>query len=122
MLSNDAKSCYDRIVHAAASLSMQRVGMPTEPIIMMFSTIQELTHTVRSVHGDSTRSYSGKLWGVPIHGTGQGNGASPSIWAVVSTPILNMLRKEGYGAIFELPITHEQCWVVGFAFVASGSD
>ena len=28
-----------------------------------------------------------------------------------------MLRKEGYGTIFESPITHEQCWVVGFAFV-----
>ena len=54
LLSNDAKSCYDRILHATASLSMQRIGMPQEPIICMFSTIQNLTHTVRTVYGDST--------------------------------------------------------------------
>ena len=83
----------------------------------MFSTIQNLTHTVRMVYGDSERSYNGKLWFTPIHGTGQGNGASPAIWAVVSTPILNMLRVEGYGAFFECPITKEKAEVVGFAFV-----
>ncbi len=27
----------------------------------------------------------------PMHGVGQGNGAGPAIWAVVSTTILNML-------------------------------
>jgi hypothetical protein len=30
---NDAKSCYDRIVHSVASMAMQRVGAPVEPII-----------------------------------------------------------------------------------------
>ena len=39
---NDAKSCYDRIVHSVASLAMQRVGAPVEPIICMFTTIQNL--------------------------------------------------------------------------------
>ena len=57
------------------------------------------------------------MWFTPIHGTGQGNGASPAIWAVVSTPILNMLRAEGYGAFFECPITKERAEMVGFAFV-----
>jgi hypothetical protein len=37
--SNDAKSCYNRIVHSIASLSMQRVKVPPGPIICMFSTI-----------------------------------------------------------------------------------
>ena len=49
--SNDAKSCYDRIVHSIASLSMQRVGVPIPPIVCMFVTLQNLRHYVRSVYG-----------------------------------------------------------------------
>ena len=48
---------------------------------------------------------------------GQGNGAGPQIWAVVSTPVLNMLRKEGYGAFFEASISGEKLTFVGYAFV-----
>ena len=40
--SNDAKSCYDRIVHSVAMLSMRRVDYPVEPLISMFSTLHEL--------------------------------------------------------------------------------
>ena len=47
LCSNDAKSCYDRIVHSVASLAMQRVGAPLEPIVCMFTTIQNLQHRIR---------------------------------------------------------------------------
>jgi hypothetical protein len=40
MCSNDAKSCYDRIVHSVASLCMRRVGVEEPPIVCMFTTIQ----------------------------------------------------------------------------------
>jgi hypothetical protein len=33
---NDAKSCYDRIVHNIASLAIRRTGMPREPVHSMF--------------------------------------------------------------------------------------
>jgi hypothetical protein len=52
------------------------------------------------VYGDSELTFTGELWTVPIQGVGQGNGVGPQIWAVVSTPVLNMLRHEGYGAYF----------------------
>jgi hypothetical protein len=90
LCSNDAKSCYDRIVHNFASLCMQRIGTPTQPIISMFSTIQELSHHVRTIYGDSTSSYRHST-SPPIQGVGQGNGAGPQIWALVSTTVLNML-------------------------------
>ena len=95
LCSNDAKSCYDRIVHSVASLAMQRVGAPVEPIICMFTSIQNLQHRIRTVFGDSEVGFSGALYVVPIQGVGQGNGAGPQIWAVVSTPVLNMLRSLG---------------------------
>lgn len=91
LCSNDAKSCYDRIVHSVVSLSMQRVGAPVQPIISMFTTIQNLEHRIRTVYGDSDVNFSGVLYAVPIQGVGQGNGAGPQIWALVSTPIFNML-------------------------------
>jgi hypothetical protein len=89
--SNDAKSCYNRIVHSITSLSMQRVKVPPGPIICMFSTIQCLNHCIRTIYGDSELSFTGELWTVPIQGVGQGNGAGPQIWALVSTPVLDLL-------------------------------
>ena len=91
--------------------------MDQAPIVCMFTTIQNLDHYIRTVYGDSTLSFSGKLWTVPIQGVGQGNGAGPQIWAVVSTPVLNMLRAEGYGAFFEASISKERMSFVGYAFV-----
>jgi len=54
---------------------------------------------------------------MPIAGIGQGNGAGPHIWAVVSSPILDIMRSDGFyvhmtGAILQL-----QRKLVGFAFV-----
>jgi len=101
--SNDAKSCYDLIGHTQASLSMQRVGVPKNIINCLFTTLQEAVHTVRTGFGDSKASYGGKVWLVPIHGIGQGNGTGPAIWAVVSTPLLNVLRQKGFGCEFFTP-------------------
>jgi hypothetical protein len=117
MCSNDARSCYDRIVHSVASLCMRRMGVEEPPIVCMFTTIQNLKHHIRTVYGDSELSLTGKLWAVPIQGVGQGNGAGPQIWAVVSTPVLNMLRHEGYRAYFRTAITGTTISFVGYAFV-----
>jgi hypothetical protein len=60
--------------------------------------------------GDSLQSTSTK-------GVGQGNGAGPAIWAVVSTPVLEMMCKNRHGAVFRLAISGESIKLVGFAFV-----
>jgi hypothetical protein len=82
----------------------------------MFATIQNLEHYVRTVFGESSRGFrqQGKI---PIVGVGQGNGAGPQIWALVSTPVLNMLRAEGLGATFLAAMTQLTTSLVGFAFV-----
>ena len=115
----DLKSNYDLVVHSIASLCMQRVGAPKEPIICTFTTLQDMKHAVRTAAGDSDFRYGGELWVIrpPPQGLGQGNGAAPAIWAVVSTPVLNMLRKQGYGATFKCCISGEELRLVGYAFV-----
>jgi hypothetical protein len=115
--SNDAKSCYDLIGHTQASISMQRIGVPKAAINCLFTTLQEAVHFVRTGYGDSKSSYGGPIWIVPIHGIGQGNGAGPAIWAVVSTPLLNILCQKGFGCSFNYPLSSDFFHFVGYAFV-----
>jgi hypothetical protein len=70
---------------------MQRMGVPKCAVKCLFPMLQEAVHYVRMGFGESTKSYGGRMWLVPLHGIGQGNGAGPAIWAVVSTPLLNVL-------------------------------
>jgi hypothetical protein len=117
LLSNDAKACYDRIVHSFASLAMQRVGVPVQMIECSFRTIQDLRHYIRTIYGESTTFFGGDEWTIPVNSIGQGNGAGPAIWAVVSTPIFEMMRAAGHGAQFTMAISGEKILLVGFAFV-----
>lgn len=57
------------------------------------------------------------MWLVPIHGIGQGNRAGPAIWAVVSAPLLNVLRAKGFGCELATPISNKGFKFVGYAFV-----
>jgi hypothetical protein len=82
----------------------------------MFTTIQQLEHHVRTVFGESKASFI-QQEPKPLQGVGQGNGAGPQIWALVSTPILNMLRAQGLGAKFESALSRVATVLVGFAFV-----
>jgi hypothetical protein len=117
LCSNDAKSCYDRVVHSVASLCMQRIGCPKPVVITMFETLQNLRHHVRSQYGDSTIFYEAKQGSIPIQGLGQGNGAGPTIWALISTPVLNMLRTHGYGIKITSCISGDHLHFVGYCFV-----
>jgi hypothetical protein len=48
-----------------------------------------------------------------MQGVYQGNGDG----AVVSSPVLQILRQEGYGAFFKAAISGEAILLVGYAFV-----
>ena len=111
------KSCYDRIVHAVASLCLQRQGISESEVVCMFSTLQNLEHTIRTAYGDSKETYGGDLWVVPMQGVYQGNGAGPLIWAVVSSPLLDIMREEGFGTFFKTSISSQAIRFVGYAFV-----
>ena len=118
LCSNDAKACYDRITHSIASLSLQRVGLPIEPILSMFTTLQNMRHHIRTGYGISNISYGKTLRdGKPTQGSGQGNGASPCLWVMMSTPLLNMMRSANHGAKFTAPLSKEKIRFVGCSFV-----
>jgi hypothetical protein len=57
------------------------------------------------------------LWAVPYYGVGQGSGAGPAIWAVVSTPVLKMMKDEGFGCMYKTIIEGKELHFVGYSFV-----
>ena len=113
----DLKSCYDRISHSIASLSMQRQGIQESEILCMFTPLQRLEHTIRCAYGDSSKTYGTEAGVAPMQGVYQGNGAGPIIWAVVSSPLLQILREDGFGTFFRSAISQKTIRLVGYAFV-----
>ncbi len=53
---------------------------------------------------------------LPLHGIGQGNGAGPAIWEVVSTPLLNV-RAQCFGCEIVSPLSGSFHKFVGYAFI-----
>ena len=49
----DLVSNYDLVVHSTASLYLQRVDVPKDPILCPFTTLQNMYHAVRTDFGDS---------------------------------------------------------------------
>jgi hypothetical protein len=96
LCANDAKSCYDRVVHSIAALAMRRMGVPVNTIKSMFSTLQKASHKIRTAFGVSDKTY-GHGREPPLQGFGQGNGCGPSGWAVISTPLINLVSTAGFG-------------------------
>ena len=115
LCSNDALSCYYRILHAIASISLQRMGVSAETCQMMFGTLQDIEHYVATAYGISDQGYGAVE--IPLQGIGQGNGAGPSIWLLITIPLINMLRDGGYGFRSTTPITGSAYRFVCYTFV-----
>ena len=114
---NDAKACYDRILHFAAYISLRRIGMKKETVISMLEPIRRMKHYIRTAYGDSTTYYGGYDWINDPSGICQGNGAGPAIWALVSSPLFECLPKRGLNAQITSSITQTYFQLSRFAFV-----
>lgn len=114
--STDAKSCYDRIVHSFAALTMRKLGLPKVVVTTMFEVVRSMAHYVSTGFGISNFTYSHPQ-SDPFQGVGQGNGAGPAIWAAVSAPLLEYLNSRGRGVVFQSPLSHGSFGVSSLAFV-----
>jgi hypothetical protein len=96
LCSNDAESCYDRILHSVATLAARRQGAPQGSIESMLQTLQYAKHKIQTTYGVLTKHYGGCNT-IPLQGLGQGNGFAPTGWGVISTPLISMMRTAGFG-------------------------
>lgn len=116
-VANDAKSCYDKILLIVAYLTMRQFGVPAVVAQSTISTILHMQHFIRTRYGDSTQYYGGDKWTTLPHGCGQGNGYGPALWACISSPLLHLLRRHGYGTHLQFPISKREFHIAAFAFV-----
>jgi hypothetical protein len=100
----DASNCYDRIAHVMALLIFQSFGIAETAVTMMMEMIQEMKFFLRTAFGDS-REFASSTIKVKTQGLGQGNGASPAGWCVISITILWAHGVKGHVAHFIVPIS-----------------
>jgi hypothetical protein len=67
---NDAKSCYDRIIHAPAALCMRRQGVPAKTCEVLLGTLQQAVHHIQTGYGISKSMYQSALGDAPLQGAG----------------------------------------------------
>ena len=68
-------------------------------------------------YGQSEETYRNDTTKPPMQGVYQGNRAGPIIWAVVSSPLLQILKEDGFGTFFQMAISNQMIQIVGYAFV-----
>ena len=75
-----------------------------------------MSHQIHSAYGASI-GYGPKDWDHPFQGILQGNQFGPPTWAIVSSPMFQMLKGEGFGLRLTSPLSHTQLHIAGMAFV-----
>ena len=103
-MSSDLMNCYDRMVHSVGSLSMQTMGVPTQAIQCLSSTVQRMRNFVRTAYGDSDHYY-GEDENDLLQGGGQGNPAAPPMWTAISIILLRILASCDPGVIMTASIS-----------------
>ena len=61
----------------------------------MTKTLQSARHDITTAFGISTDNHFTTTQ--PHQGSGQGNGAGPTIWVMISAILLTIMRDEGFG-------------------------
>lgn len=59
IVSNDAKSCFNQIVHSVLKICMEYLMISNNAIKMCIEVLQSMDHHVRTAFGDSKTSYKG---------------------------------------------------------------
>jgi hypothetical protein len=77
-------------------LISRHFGVPKEFCSTQAKTLQYTKFRLRTALGDSIRPYQHSSE-TPIHGTGQGSCASPALWLLVSSFLMNLLAKVANG-------------------------
>jgi hypothetical protein len=81
----------------------------------MFGSLQQMQHYVKTAYGLSETSYG--CIEIPLQGVLQGNGAGPAIWLLTSIPIINMLRRQGFGFTSANLLTDEKYSFACYTYV-----
>ena len=116
LISNDTRSCYDRIVLWVAALAMRRCGLPTNAVTSMIRALLQAKHIIKTAYSLAAGAYGHEEY-PPFQGCGQGNGAGPMIWVVISAVLLTIMKDMGWGLSIVSCMSMLLVSIIGFAFV-----
>jgi hypothetical protein len=97
-MDNDAKSCYDRIICNLAMIISQYFGIKSTVARTQAITLKKMHFRLRTALGDSINHYSHSD-DTPVHGTGQGSCASPSLWLIISSILMDCFYQGTFGVV-----------------------
>ena len=86
----------------------------------MFSTIQRMTHIIRTSFGDSDLTYGGEDigdWENYPQGVLQGNTSGLAMWTIFSSVNFEILHKRGFATKHCTAISKQVFHLVGFAYI-----
>ena len=93
--SNDAKSCFDRVVHPIAALEFRRNEANKKNVEKILEVFGTGKHKISTGYGLSENKYDCKGNHRQHQGLGQGSGAAPDGWIFISSIIINMMKTSG---------------------------
>jgi hypothetical protein len=95
--SNDATSCYDRIILSVSNVIARSMGLHKNIAKIHGSMLEHAVYRIKTQLGISIGSYSHSD-GSPVFGTGQGSTASPPFWLLNCSAYFTIYESKCYGA------------------------
>ena len=116
-MDNDAKACYDRIICNLAMMASQYYGMPIAACKTQAKTLRAMEFHLRTAFGISEKFYKHSS-NTPVHGSGQGSCASPTLWLILSSILMQSLEKQTSGmTIYPIQETEKKIKTIIDGFV-----
>ena len=104
-------------MYLVASMALQRLGMPRELVVSMFTSIQSMKHIIWTAFGDSVSYINCADLDKPYQGILQGNSTRPIIWAAFSTLVVDVLYDKDCRVRITSAISKQSNKFVGSLFV-----
>jgi hypothetical protein len=103
--SNNATSCFDRIIPSVSSIVARSYGLHRNITQMQGNMLLNAVYRIKSIKtqlgiSDDSYSHSDEF---PVFGTGQGSSSSPSIWMLYCSVGFDIYDNHSYGATYFIP-------------------
>ena len=82
----------------------------------MLGSIQLMKFFLRTGWGESSQYIGGEVHRI-LHGLCQGNGAAPAGWLVLSSVLVRILKRLGFGTKMNAPISRVVLDIIGVLYV-----
>jgi hypothetical protein len=95
---NDATACFNRMVPDISTVITRKYGVEKNVMLCRNKVLEQLKQGVRTLHGDSEKTYQREFYELPMNGEYQGKADAASIWSIESHTFLRTHQQLTTGA------------------------